>query len=211
MVNRPTSGKLCLPVTVVLLASALACGEARTTSSQLGTTTCTSCHDQPPPTGAHLEHVLGAGLGAPVGCTECHVVPSTIFAPGHIDDSVVTVTFGTLASKGGLTPSYNASSQTCSNVYCHGNFPFSKPTLPPPNPTWKGGSAVVACGTCHALPPPAPAHPDPVAFGVSLGCNGPSNNPALACHPGSYTLTSVDPKLHIDGRICPPFCTPATP
>jgi predicted CxxxxCH...CXXCH cytochrome family protein len=157
--------------------------------------------------GAHQDHVVAGTLGVAVACSECHLVPSTLLAPGHFDGQV-TVTFGALASKGGLTPTYEPASQTCSNVYCHGNFPGSKVTLPPPVPTWRGGEAAVACGSCHDLPPPPPTH---VIIGVP-GCNGPDpSNPAVACHPSPYTPTPVDPTLHIDGRICPPSCTPAAP
>ncbi|MFL5264202.1 MAG: CxxxxCH/CxxCH domain c-type cytochrome, partial [Anaeromyxobacteraceae bacterium] len=98
---------------------------------------------------------------------------------------------------------YDAATQTCSNVYCHGNFPSSKATLPPPSPTWNGGSDAATCGSCHDLPPPEPRH---VNLGGVPGCNGNPNFPTLACHPSKYTPTSVDPKLHIDGKICPPQC-----
>jgi predicted CxxxxCH...CXXCH cytochrome family protein len=159
--------------------------------------------------GAHQNHLVAGVLGVAVACSECHLVPATLLAPSHLDGHV-TVTFGPLATKNGTAASYDRSTQTCSNVYCHGDFLGSRAT-PPPNPTWNGGQAAVACGSCHGLPPPAPGHPDPVSFGVPSGCNGPSNNPALACHPSPYSPTSVDPKLHIDGRVCPPFCTPAAP
>jgi predicted CxxxxCH...CXXCH cytochrome family protein len=197
--------RLSLLVAVAMLASA--CGDARSVQGA-ALTNCSSCHDQPPPTGAHREHVLATpGLGAPVACDECHVVPTDIEAPGHLD-GVVQVAFGSQAKQGGLTPSYDASTKTCSNVYCHGNFPFSKARPPPAAPTWTEGDSAVACGTCHDIPPPVPLH---VRIGI-VGCNGPDpSNPALSCHPSAYTVTSVDPKLHIDGRVCPPFCTPATP
>jgi len=154
--------------------------------------------------GAHQNHLVAGVLGVKVACSECHVVPTTLLAPGHLDNQV-TVTFGPLASKGGLTPGYDAAAQTCSNVYCHGNFPFSKTVLPPPKPTWNGRSAAVACGSCHDLPPPFPAHV-PVNVPVQ-GC-GTSTNPAIACHPPAYTPSTVDPTLHIDGKVCPPFCGP---
>jgi predicted CxxxxCH...CXXCH cytochrome family protein len=158
--------------------------------------------------GAHQNHVVAGTLGVAVACSECHSVPTTLLDPAHFDNQV-TVTFGPLAAKGGLTPSYDPATQTCSSVYCHGNFPNSKPAgTPVPKPTWRQGDAAVACGTCHGLPPPSPAHPDPATFGVPTGCNGPSNNPALQCHPSRYTPTTVDPTLHIDGKICPPFCGP---
>jgi predicted CxxxxCH...CXXCH cytochrome family protein len=205
MLTRRTSGALCLSFAAVLLASTFGCGEARKSTSREETTVCTSCHGQPPATGAHLTHVLGGALGVAVACSECHVVPSTVLAPGHFDVPV-TVTFGPLAkSGGGLSPSYDRATQTCSNVYCHGNFPRSKASSPPVAPTWGGGSAAAQCGSCHDLPPPPPTH---IVPGIP-GCNGPDpSNPAVACHPSSYTPTSVNPDLHIDGKICPPACDP---
>ena len=151
--------------------------------------------------GAHQNHVVAGVLGVKVACSECHVVPTTLLAPGHLDNQV-TLTFGPLASKGGLTPTYDPATQTCSNVYCHGNFPSSKVTLPPTPPTW---NVAVACGTCHDLPPPFPAHV-PVDV-TAQGC-GTTTNPAISCHPAPYSPTTVDPTLHIDGKVCPPFCGP---
>jgi hypothetical protein len=63
----------------------------------------------------------------------------------------------------------------------------------------------VRCGSCHDLPPPPPAH---VVIDVATQGCGTSTNPALQCHPAAYTPSTVDPKLHIDGKICPPFCGP---
>lgn len=228
--NRRT---LLTPIAVALLASTAGCGGARTGSSDEAVTgtSCSTCHGdatvdvQPgdprsaPPTdvkgrlasnptatgiGAHQAHLVAGRLGVAVACAECHVVPTTLDAPGHMDGET-EVTFGPLARKGGLSPSYDPATQTCSNVYCHGDFPSSKATPPPPAPTWNGGDEAVACGSCHDLPPPPPAH---VAVDVATQGCGSSTNPAITCHPRAYSPTKVDPKLHIDGKICPPSCTP---
>jgi predicted CxxxxCH...CXXCH cytochrome family protein len=176
--------------------------------------------------GAHQNHVVAGVLGTAVACSECHVVPASLLAPGHLDNQV-TVTFGALAKKGGLAPSYDAATQTCSNVYCHGNFPNSR-TSAPPAPAWRAGAAAVACGSCHGTPPPAPAHP--VVDVVAQGCStrDPAR-PTLACHPGPGVSSpgfsfnpgtgtgTVDVAVHIDGNICltdangvkiPGFCGP---
>jgi predicted CxxxxCH...CXXCH cytochrome family protein len=237
MLTRRTAVALGLPIAAALLASTVACGDARPIVSENGValgTSCAACHGDgspdvlpgdprsaPPrdvngraasdPTataiGAHQNHLLAGELGVAVACSECHVVPTTLLAPGHLDKAV-TVTFGPLASKNGLSPTYDPATQTCSNVYCHGNFPFSKVTLPPTAPTWSGGGLAVACGTCHDLPPPPPAH---VVVNVGAQGCGTSTNPVIACHPAPYSPTTVDPRLHIDGKVCPPFCTPITP
>ena len=168
-------------------------------TDSLGSTTAASI-------GAHQAHVASATFAPPVACSECHVVPATLQAPGHFGPSA-TVTFGPLATNNGAThPTYDPTTQTCSSVYCHGNFPGSKAVFPPPAPTWNQGASAITCGTCHGLPPPAPTHA--VVDVATLGCNG---NGTTGCHTAAYTPTTVDPRLHIDGRICPPDCTPATP
>jgi predicted CxxxxCH...CXXCH cytochrome family protein len=146
--------------------------------------------------GAHQAHVRGGTLGVAVACSECHVVPGDVLAAGHVDGQV-TVNFGPLAKKNGTPAAFAPATQTCSNVYCHGGFNKSSanPLTPP---TWNGGSAAVACGSCHDLPPPVPTHVD--LKGVP-GCNSNPNFPALACHPSPYTPTSVDPTRHINGTI----------
>jgi predicted CxxxxCH...CXXCH cytochrome family protein len=214
------NGNIQTLLAVALLGSSLACGDPRPVASQQGLATCLRCHGQPPDTNAHLAHVSGGGLGVAVACGECHVIPTTIGQPGHIENPA-PVTFGPLASKNGLSPTFDPATQTCSNVYCHGNFNLSKaPPATPPAPNWSAGSTAVACGSCHDLPPPAPTH---VNLQGLPGCNGNPNFPALACHPApgagkpgySYDpvtkIGTVDPALHIDGQICPPSCTPVTP
>ena len=72
---------------------------------------------------------------------------------------------------------------------------------------WKTVPSRASCGSCHDLPPPTPIH---VAIQGTQGC-GTSVNPAFACHPAGYSKYTVDPKLHMDGQICPPNCTPVSP
>ncbi len=154
--------------------------------------------------GAHARHLTGGTKGQKVACNECHPVPATILAPGHLD-SVVTIAFGTLATKFGTSPTYDPVSQTCTNVSCHG-IPFGKVT-PVVWPSWQQDSAATVCGSCHDLPPPFPTH---VQIDKAVeGCNT-AINPNFQCHPAAYTPTSVDLTLHLDGRVCPPDCIPIT-
>jgi predicted CxxxxCH...CXXCH cytochrome family protein len=103
-----------------------------------------------------------------VGCPNCHVVPTEIDQAGHLDgDNRAEVTFGLLATVGGVTPTWNGT--TCSSVYCHGAT-LTGGTLK--TPTWGDTSgAASACGACHAL-----ASPD-----------GDTESDCSSCHP-----TSVD-------------------
>jgi len=156
--------------------------------------------------GAHARHLTAGVLGVKVACDECHAVPGTMLAPGHLDGPV-TVTFGAVATSGGLSPSYDPVTKTCSNVYCHGGTPFLKADVQPVAPRWGQGRDLVVCGSCHDLPPPPPLH---VAIDKARqGCNT-SISAELTCHPAPYSPIAVDPRLHIDGRICPPSCDPVT-
>lgn len=237
--TRRFAVKLGLPVAVALFAS-LGCGDTRpvvnSNNIESANTGCADCHGDRTPgvlagvprsapgfdggvdangrtagdpaatsIGAHAQHLTAGVLGVKVACSECHLVPATVLAPGHLD-SVVEVTFGAVATKGGLTPSYDPATQSCSNVYCHGGTPGLKAGVQPISPKWSGGKVSVVCGTCHDLPPPAPLHPN---IG-NQGCNT-SSIPGFNCHPAPYSPISVDPTLHIDGRVCPPNCDPITP
>ena len=69
--------------------------------------TCLSCH--PSPGGAHQSHTQALhALRGPLGCTECHVVPTSVTSPGHIDHPTPQVFppgSGMLARTGGAMPS----------------------------------------------------------------------------------------------------------
>jgi predicted CxxxxCH...CXXCH cytochrome family protein len=143
--------------------------------------TCASCHGDParprnpaaPPVGtrgetsttqravgAHQAHLDGTSLAAPVACTECHDVPTSLTHP----NGAVDLRFGALATRAGKVPaSFNGT--TCSN-YCHGaNLGGGSVAAP----VWTGGSSQAVCGACHGLPPPSP-HPA-VSSDLS-GCAG---------------------------------------
>ena len=158
--------------------------------------TCNSCHGTdktgaPPPdlhgntdssargVGAHAQHLTAGATHAPIACSECHVVPATVAAPGHIDGTgVAKITFGTLASSSGYQPSYDVSSAACSGTYCHRDA----------QPQWQAPrSSDAACGSCHALPPPAP-HP--------------ARSDCSICHAGiDDTRQFTSPELHVNGRV----------
>jgi predicted CxxxxCH...CXXCH cytochrome family protein len=132
------------------------------------------------PVGAHLAHVNPAAgsLTAPIACAECHVVPETM---DHAHGTASKITFGLRARLGGAAPAWDG--EGCTSTYCHGATLGAGGTNH--GPTWTGGSAQVACGSCHGAPPPAP-HTD------SAFCQG--------CHPG-YTATSVNLAKHVNGTV----------
>src|SRR5262249_17798253 len=83
---------------------------------------------------------------------------------------------------------------TCENTSCHGGvFPQGDPSGGAnTEPVWTTVDGTQAtCGTCHALPPPAP-HPK-VEFNPI--CSG--------CHQdiASDNVTFVRPDLHVDGIV----------
>ena len=104
---------------------------------------CAGCHGTeapwaPPPdtrgheeesyrgVGSHRAH-LGAILGRKVACGECHVVPATVDAAGHLDSALpAEVAFSGIGTSDGLEPVAEAAGPapeavvTCRNVYCHG-------------------------------------------------------------------------------------------
>lgn len=156
--------------------------------------------------GAHDLHLFDAKLGKTLACVECHKIPSTLFANGHIDNTPnAEVTFGQLSSSGLSAPSYNISEISCSGTYCHGNFVSYKDSSTMKDvyiaPTMTGNNTKViwnkvdgsqlVCGTsCHSLPP--------------TGHRTYSSNSACAiCH-GSVidaSLKIIDKTKHINGKV----------
>jgi len=178
------------------------------------TTTCNTCHgsavNAAPPrdlkgntvttargVGAHQEHVTAArGMAAPLDCTFCHRKPASVLAAGHLDGQV-TVTGYTGADPiwvaAGKDPGWSETTGGCATSYCHGAFPGGNASNAP---TWtRVDGTQAACGTCHALPPPAPHPAVPASAGV---CN--------ACHPstvdsaGQIIPASAGGK-HLDGVV----------
>jgi predicted CxxxxCH...CXXCH cytochrome family protein len=162
------------------------CGDGQNVVALAGTATCSACHsgpgDPPPfhapggltnpnqlPVGAHTPHLNG-GLTSNITCADCHIVPSVVNQPGHLDAAPPSdIVFGTLARTGGANPQYVATG--CAATYCHGNFPGGNTSNAP---KWLGGIAAGACGTCHGLPPATGQHVFHVGIGIGCEqCHGP--------------------------------------
>lgn len=159
---------------------------------------CTSCHgseqDSAPPTdlagntersfsgvGAHQQHVGASDWRRTLACSNCHVVPSTVDSPGHMDDgdNQAEVPFD------GLNPVaiFDEPATTCDNLYCHGDGKGSNGSV-----EWTS-MVPMDCGSCHGFPPVAP-HTTQTDCGT--------------CHPsmqaGSQTVFR-DADRHIDGVV----------
>lgn len=132
--------------------------------------------------GAHQQHLDPASAWhRKVECADCHVVPSDVSSPGHMDgDNKAEVTFGAIA---GMSSMWNGA--TCTTG-CHGNSAWGGTKT---TPTWTmvDGSQST-CGSCHGAPPPPP-HP------TEANC--------ATCHPTMEegSLTFRDPASHINGVV----------
>ncbi len=165
------AGALC--AAVVALGATSGCGTEALGDGATEAPTCSTCHGNsvspaPPKAldgstsraslgvGAHRAHLTDSPLRAAMACDECHVVPETVDAPGHVDALPAELTFGTLATTRGAEPAWDRDAATCSNVYCHGAT-LSGGANTAPKWTVTDGSPA-QCGACHGAPPPAP-HP----------------------------------------------------
>jgi predicted CxxxxCH...CXXCH cytochrome family protein len=148
--------------------------------------------------GAHSSHLMAkSGIASPIACTECHVVPTDALSSGHMDAATATLTFGTLATTGGSTPSWNRTTAQCSSAYCHGASLSSGSNKTPTWTTVNGTQA--ACGTCHALPPTGswPGFPNGT-FTHQKGQH--SSYDCSKCHPDATKTSITTPALHINGK-----------
>lgn len=159
--------------------------------------------------GAHDAHLKASKLRGPLTCNECHLVPSTLFAPGHVDTASPAEVFpgGFTGIASGRVPMavYDASNATCA-TYCHrnGDGPADMTAGLNQAPSWTGGPSQAVCGTCHGLPPldGTPAH----QAATMTTCD--------TCHAGSVradggiVFTALPDggvsSRHLDGRITGP-------
>ncbi len=140
--------------------------------------------------GAHQSHLNPASLYfKAIACTDCHRVPATVTAVGHIDTPLpAELRFG---ARAGASPSWNGAQ--CSNVYCHGatlTDGAAGAGGTATSPLWqKVDRSQAQCTSCHGFPPPLP-HPQNADCG--------------ACHldvqPGA-NKTFLDATQHIDGNL----------
>ncbi len=160
-----------------------------------GSGRCGACHgtgDDPwPRTGAHPSH-KSPKLSLAIACAECHAVPSTIVAPGHLN-GVVEIAFSGRAIARDAPATWNGT--TCSSVACHGAKLTDAPAV---TPSWNDTShAASACGACHGLPP--------TQHTAATSCD------RSTCHSEEVvrTFTSLaisegGKTLHVNGTLDPP-------
>lgn len=106
--------------------------------------------------GMHTSHILARhSLTVPLDCSTCHVLPDSVFAAGHLEDSDSDVTFDSLATADKtLNTAWDPNTASCSQVYCHGTFTFGSVTGNDATWTWTDTfSGENLCATCHGYPP----------------------------------------------------------
>jgi hypothetical protein len=159
-----------------------------------GPEACNTCHGDPgtgghifppkdlegdtsttaPGVGAHVAHLVTNNLSGRIRCSNCHIVPESFDAPGHLGTPPADITFGRIAViNHGINSSYDYSTHSCSNTYCHGNFVSKRDTSQyqfiyedstgAPSDSMYGNNVTVVwnevngaqakCGSCHGLPP----------------------------------------------------------
>ena len=107
---------------------------------------CGGCHDANPDTNVHQSHTLG---NYNLDCINCHA--TVVSANDTISSKSLHVNSAKNVAFGGLTALGSYASPTCTNTYCHGNFPNGANATP----DWDG---TAACGTCHNVASPMPLH-----------------------------------------------------
>jgi predicted CxxxxCH...CXXCH cytochrome family protein len=157
-----------------------------------GSGKCGACHgsgDSPwPTTAAHPAHE-SPSLTEPLACSSCHVVPTEILDPVHLDGTVQVV-FSGLATAREAIPAWDG--KQCTNVACHGANLADLAARPAWNDT---SGAQAKCGACHGIPP--------TEHTASTSCN------RSDCHGAEVTLdvsgapliSDGGKALHIDGII----------
>lgn len=137
--------------------------------------------------GAHQAHLLAGTVAAPVACTECHLLPTSLLDHPSFDGGPAQVVFGPLATAAGAIPIWDRNLAQCSNGYCHGGTLSGAETRPGPIWTRVDGSQLV-CTACHGFPP---------------GGSHPADSRCEACHgevvgAGGVILVK---ERHIDGIV----------
>ncbi|MBI4720424.1 MAG: CxxxxCH/CxxCH domain-containing protein [Chitinivibrionia bacterium] len=149
--------------------------------------------------GAHTVHLEASSLGAPAACGACHIVPTFVFSPNHLDpgrpsgqplDYIAEITWSGIADGGGAA--WSRSARTCSGTYCHGNFTGGNAAN---KPVWAGANQA-GCGSCHDVggdPAKLTGRHDKHVREEGFDC--------IECHASvvSRTMQIVDLGLHADG------------
>ncbi len=143
--------------------------------------------------GLHAIHLKASTLFGAVACADCHKVPKSVTAPGHIDtDRPAEVTFSDLATGRvagvDLKPTWDRKTATCKNVYCH-SLDSAQTT------TWTWTQKLVGgltCNSCHGVPPTKTLDGSP----------HPPSTQCASCHSGAFLPSGqINPSTHANGKV----------
>ncbi|HTK81366.1 MAG TPA: CxxxxCH/CxxCH domain-containing protein [Bacteroidota bacterium] len=172
-----------------------------------------------PGVGAHQKHLVGGAISAGSACSECHTVPPSLYSPGHVDSELpaevpmngyiattVTNETPTTDHDAGLPlfspqPEFDASSISCANTYCHGNFKNGNTAF---SPVWNDSSgSQMACGTCHGDVTKATLAGRALPKSVAEGGTHPDSTACSNCHGDvvNSSLVIIDKAKHINGKL----------
>ena len=129
-----------------------------------------------------MNQASAPALSLPIACNTCHVVPST---NGHANGAIGVTYAGLAVAQGAAPLGYDTAAHTCSNTYCHGNFPGGNRSAAALS--W-ATSGKLSCTACHAAPPP-----------LNSTTHHPANTACATCHGTGYTGTTVVASTHVDG------------
>ncbi len=134
--------------------------------------------------GTHLVHLQASHeLSTPLDCSDCHPLPDSVYATGHLDGTT-NIEFSDFATNNGqLTSQWNIATATCNNIYCHLGS----------NPVWTAADGSFSnCDGCHTAFLTTDAHYSHTS-GLNYDCS--------VCHDGySMTSGSIVIDSHIDGN-----------
>lgn len=219
-------------------------GEAKTCypchSQPAGPNACNTCHgdfsnpsmiyppqdlmdrDSSETVGAHAVHMEGLGNGPSLVCGDCHVVPATAGAAGHLDNtpgaeivysaksSISTNVSGhqyyvsslptNVPNPRFVSIAYRGSTaKGCADSYCHGSFKNGNTDNVA---VWKAGAEGATCGSCHG----DVATGNPLPKTSANGGNHPNVQNCSFCHAdvvsvSGTTYTIIDKAKHINGKL----------
>ena len=153
-----------------------------------------------PGVGAHQSHLLGTGsIATPIACNECHIVPASLSAAGHIDSTAGAEVMFLVTPRYAAGQSFSQSALTCENTYCHGNFTNGNKK----SVVWNDVSGQAgACGSCHGDATKSSIGDKALPKTSANGGTHPNNTQCVNCHSrvidANYKLTF---SKHIDGQI----------
>ena len=156
----------------------------------IGCTTCHGSNGTPrPKTGAHWAHQAYCG-------GTCHRLPveTTASVQAHASGDASTIidfagiaVYDAGADAAPVLPEWDAGSQQCSNVYCHGAAWGNGLS-----PKWNGGEQI-RCNGCHDAPPANHARWSRVASSTAT---------CASCHPDPSGSTHIDGVVEVTVTSC---------